>query len=667
MNKYADYVPHRLQSLPTVQQIVDSDGGVDGKRWGRTRCTHLIKAKQIVDNLPDEFDAGFGVWPLDGFGDAQEGKSTTLFACRSDKDGAFDISFWIKSAVYDLETGSFDNALAMSRFDALQAWFDQHPQTLHGRHIFIRCIPWPSLFLRIHATFEDAWKVNGQISGIELQLQDTQRTHTTLLMSVSNIVGNFYNARQKESRVYKGAQYKVPKGEDDLIVVYSWKEDFDWTLYPKLRDVDDITQDELILFGIIEQLYKISDPKRDFKVVAMSGAPIGKDRNSKASSSVVRHIMSTPGILIDWEKEMTCPWAGMKLFHGSMNTIEDYKSDSRRCSIRSPAFTTPFPSKATFFAQNAELKGSHVLTYRLLKGRPLMIDFRYDNDSVRVGNPLATEPLFPYSKFHDLAGVFVEEYARTTTARDIKALFPRDSGVDGVVFNGNQEWVWFEPKTTLEWVYDSRFTVALANMRSSLRPDSAFYTDQWKQERFQHRAQSFIQGKKAVLKRIQTLLVRSMASSNSLEETQFLATIEDESALISTEDGIPFNVIEVDYYDLWNAVLPDAVDMFMSSASFDQNGNFTRGLPEIHDKLVEAIEWIRSSAIGSRYPVQLLVKLPSGRVQMVPPITPDMKRRLASSSKRRRETPSDTSQSSNRQRTKSPTRVGTKGKMRLIC
>ncbi len=665
MNTYDNYVQNRLR-LPGLQEIFDSDVQFDSeKATDVLACTRFLKARDIVAKMPTKFKAVFDVWDMNGafYGSkcdfSNDGQTQMIYA-RSDRDGTFGFTFYVR-----IRNGG-DVPSALVQYEEVKQWFaESYRDSLHRQTIKVQCVPWITMV--DPSMRSNLWKTYGRLSCIPLELssgiyakEDLSAFFAQLIKTVLSNGGSYaqllhYRHNDKVPGLERHtsqdtADWSAEYGDGALFVVYEWDKHFDLTTYPSLhRDVDDSHR---LVYAIVAEVFRYVYPTKDPKFVSMLGAPIGIHRKSldkEVRRTLVEHML--PWAIVDWDKEPTCPWKGMKLFHGTFSQKIQTAAD-RRCQLRTPAFTTPYPNKAAFFAWGGETPSGHVLTYRLINDRPRMLDLRSHGGGLGSPELLRTSPKFPHAYMYDIAGIHLDSEVRVQAAKDLQDMFHKQ-GIDGVMFNSNSEWVWFEPDKFLEWEWAPSFTRALANLdHPRVAPREAFNRPAW--QGVQERLVQYLRGRDIKSKRVDVLRV----VGNSMVD-QFTATIED----AAVEDASRFNVYEVDYYDMLRAVLPDAVDMFIAYAT--DSANSSRFLPDVFKTLVHAITSIRSTAIGSRYPLQLLVRLPNGRVQLLPPISEEGKKRLADATPKRLRTDSSSSSSFERiirQRT-SP---GTSGRLRLV-
>ncbi len=383
------------------------------------------------------------------------------------------------------------------------------------------------------------------------------------------------------------------------------------------------------------------------------------------------------------------------------------------------SFTTPYVEKATNYS-----KDSSVFTYRLKKdGRELrMLDLRSD---YHVRSKRTHHDRF--SAISDLTGIkYGNDYTknRTPLARQLYKLF-KDSDVDGAILNNDIEWVWFKPKENLAWEWSPRFndfTNRLANLGfegnppeptqietklsdwrradvldvlGSSRASMGTYendslmrsaaigdwshprkqlteTDKWSVEVFAPKIKAFLSGECVVNKQVTKLdYFQWVIPSNdpgTEYANQYVGEIEDISGLWAREhiDASILRVVEIDYVEFWQAVCPDALDIYMGNSVTE---DYYKGEVEIATAYKILLEVIRSSQPVGEKPIQLLFKLPNGRSQLVPPIDGQTKKLIAEAiaarlakSKRARDTGDDEEE----KRPTSMQRTGTKGRVALV-
>ena len=327
-----------------------------------------------------------------------------------------------------------------------------------------------------------------------------------------------------------------------------------------------------------------------------------------------------PEILIDMTHDPMRPWKGMYFFHGT--SYAQLQDDSDECQLKFAeaddvyysAFTTPYFTKAMNYA-----KTEYVYIYRLEKdGMELkMLDLRED---YARGNEGLWEPI------HKLAGIEHTGKGRTFKMWNLYELF-RDAGIDGAIVNMDIEWVWFDPSKLLRHVKpENDFQRALSHGAT----DDAIMGI-WEYQISPERLSAFLKGRHVVRREVDTQdlpYLRWHLDLETLYANQFMAVHPAYPTVWKpriTEFGSHLVLFECRYEDLWQALAPDALHLYMGATVTE--GSHDRVLP--YEILCVAIDNLNDDhgdfEIGweGRGWIALAVHLPNGHILIVYPFSDD--------------------------------------------
>jgi hypothetical protein len=275
-------------------------------------------------------------------------------------------------------------------------------------------------------------------------------------------------------------------------------------------------------------------------------------------------------------------------------------------------FTTPLVEKAESYGL-----GAYIQTYRLAThpSKLRMLDLRDEGQS---GSS-------PCALMLDLAGIVADEGERRDTAKLLYALFADCPAIDGAVLNNGAEWVWFHPEVHLEWVSQHHADYAGT-----------------------HRAAFEI-----TPEHITKLLTSATLSNKSHVNVWSLPTVSTNQYVVPEPTSLTttlflgaYRAYELDHATLWDALLVDKqrdaarlMDTHMSDPA--GHGKFKslfacllqalrtqRPVEEDETHGVSAQQQQSKKRLASgeirpqatQRPIVLLVRLPSGAVQLVPPV-----------------------------------------------
>lgn len=329
---------------------------------------------------------------------------------------------------------------------------------------------------------------------------------------------------------------------------------------------------------------------------------------------LVHHLVTLPGVLIDWKKEPTVPWKGQQFFHGT--SYKELQCDSSgdqydECRLNweagANAFTTPYFSKAINYS-----KGVRVYAFQLsVAGNALqMLDLRTDYEQI----PACQAELDPFHFIESLAGIERGGSDRRRKAELLWELF-RETEIDGAIMNSDIEWIWFKAANVLQWVrpeipgslvqqlYDKPLHVEVA------KPQKGWLD-------------TFVQNHALVHQSnvdLSTIMFARFALEENLRDSyspQFLATTIQEynSQWIPTQIHGAVNqtiqIYECDYLDLMHALHPQSHFNNQILGTHVTEGSDNDLLPA---SIIKA-EWRDKDA------KLLLIRLPCGSKQLFPPI-----------------------------------------------
>lgn len=354
------------------------------------------------------------------------------------------------------------------------------------------------------------------------------------------------------------------------------------------------------------------------------------------------HLLSIPGMLIDAANDPMAPWRGMRVFRG-VGITEGVQPEyaGTRCTLewsRFTAFTSPFYTVASTY-------DAHVFTYRIKESAadgPLRIlDLR--DDHVNFGTLPATHPL---TIFFALTGILpVTRQVRTDMMKTgILALFA-DAGLDAVAFNHDLELAWLEPSNTLVYVPPTAAMTMTRQLMEAADGDNAAYLrcGRIRMAHFgqvdamlitQERITAFLASRHATARGTSAVVpFVTRAAPSEYTRAQFAHRMDDGSSSSSSafsalwvtqyasiKRGTP--VYSCDYHALWRFLAPlmepDRYDNIYMGTARAGRTMAARGVilaPTPYDLLVTILRGMNDG--GGVY---LLVGMPNGHVQLVPPV-----------------------------------------------
>jgi len=313
---------------------------------------------------------------------------------------------------------------------------------------------------------------------------------------------------------------------------------------------------------------------------------------------------------------------------GWTETIDKEAETSRSLT----AFTSPV------FAESCAY-GSHVYTYSLnCEGKTLqMLDMRNDYDT----STLRHDALDNVSIVFELSGIRHENGKwRRKMAAELHELF-HDSSIDGAIMNSDVEWMWFNPQAVLDWVQpaDHADMAKPADLTSVLLDAKGVAKDGLHRlpaiGRFVDMAMSSLDMRKFTRSDKCTALEITLSDLPITRWTmdtaanpfmpQFAASAASASASgLWTSFQLPANelsatrtlhVFECSYNDLWDAVGSGLGNMRMTDHLMD-------GVQVRHHEtdFLEVIPFRKLCSRLRAINAILLVLLPNGHTQIVPPI-----------------------------------------------
>jgi len=405
-----------------------------------------------------------------------------------------------------------------------------------------------------------------------------------------------------------------------------------------------------------------------------------------------------------------------------------------RSQLHAPAFTTPYISKAANYTR----RNGRIYTYRLdVEGPSLrLLDGRTDYHEPFLGH----EVFDPLRVLEDYAGIPNDHKKnRNPKVRLIYELF-KDTGLaDGIVLNNDCEWIWFKAADVLKWVPPEDTVpqspgaplttkdIVHAGWNTTHKIEVALYdcASMWSHSITMQALREFLTGRHLTRKRISELPHYRWAVPH---DTSLRGAVDPDYAnqymMVGIADAGPgphwagpgphwtetklgdellevhdlddpeappksqlLDVYEVDYRELWTAICPAALNIYMGNSSTEGGGSsntspyhyLIKALHELsqrqrarsleparaaararQDELRQQIEarrngdepWLTGTgdqsrvrpreseeqravktewlinqrkaaylgALDTQPQIQLLVKLPTGRVQLMPPM-----------------------------------------------
>ncbi len=348
----------------------------------------------------------------------------------------------------------------------------------------------------------------------------------------------------------------------------------------------------------------------------------------------------------------------------SNNAAEYFlKYAMKDCGLRpDTSFTTPYVEKAINYSQD-----KCVYTYTLKKdGQVLrMLDLRSDYD---IPSKRGSRDRFKAIEYY--TGI---KYGNDVTKNRVGLalllykLF-KDTDVDGAILNNDIEWIWFKPQENLAWEwnpeYDS-FTNRLANIGyvgSPAEPEIISAIDRewhlfghygsrldqiqhqiklisaprtqlekkdWSETVFNSKMQNYLKLKNSQVKTVYVSSLRysKWTIASKKPGVEYTNQYWNDSGMLSESvkpwwgeeriDASSLRVVVVDYIDFWQAVCPDAINIYMGNA-VTEDTHSRKDIPSAYDIILSILRKQRLNR-GEK-PIQLLFKLPNGRHQLVPPI-----------------------------------------------
>ena len=365
---------------------------------------------------------------------------------------------------------------------------------------------------------------------------------------------------------------------------------------------------------------------------------------------LARHLARVhPTIFIDMKTDPACPWKDMRFFHGSRSpSIQERQQPAAAAAAETyskcrlawtetidddgkpsqlTAFTTPVFAEALVY-------GGHIYTYKLNSdGKTLlMLDMRNDYDE----KTLRHKELDHVSVVFELSGIFhARGPYRVGMAVQLRELF-KDAGVDGVVMNSDVEWIWFNPASVLDWVKpDTEFLTVTDILLNRTGRSGKYGENAFRLPEIGAFVKSMVDGNldlHAFLQSCRPLSITlselpitrwTMDTAETPFMTQFAASAVSSGAsrlwtsfqLAMGAKTRKLSVYECTYADLWGNVECGMEHLRMSNHLMDGHrldapGAYKAVLP--YTMLCEKLRVIGAT---------LLVHLPNGHTQIVPPIS----------------------------------------------